>query len=484
MRAAGPHRGARTEQFAVITPTEPNPHSVEAERALLGALILDNEQWESVSVYIGAADFSSDAHSAIYQAIGDIVRAGEECDRAAVCERLQARGALQDAGGAGYISHLLLVTPSASNALGYAGIVRDMAVLRQLARAGQEMTRLAAQGPPRKAQDLLFRAERSLFEISESNYLSEIECLSFTESFLAGIKRSLREREKQGEPVTGLTTGLTDLDQITAGWQGSDLIIVAGRGEVNKHELLLTFAQAALYGEKPVSVLFFSMKNSRRDTALKLLASLSGVNYEDLKIGRIGAQWSQVSAGLQYLADAHIFVDDSHILTPRRMRARARTVARKERLAGRRLGLVLLDDLHTVQAEGRARRHSSYSTEIGSIARALKSLARELDIPVLATSQISRPAQRNFNHTFQLSDLLASGNIEQEADIVIFLRMIAPAPEDGKNFSDYALDIAKHRNGPTGSCDISFDEDHLRYGDRIENSEDGRYYYSESDTYY
>ena len=440
------------------------PSSVDAEKALLGGLMLDNESWDEVADVLAGGDFSRDDHRLIYGAIRDLISDGKHCDNLTVCEHLRSREKLDDAGGAGYVGNLLFGTPSAANVQTYARIVRDMSILRQLARAGRRITGRVLKTGGKEAEELLEEAEQEIFRISEESYRGDLDDLGMGDAFRAELVNWLRERERSGESVTGVPTGLTDFDNLTAGMQNGDLIIIAGRPSLGKTSLALTMAQYAALGEKQYSVLLFSLEMPKKQLALRLLSSLGEINHDSLRIGNIGRNWSKVNSALTMLKDAPLMIDDSQTLTPDRIRSRARRVARAEDRAGRRLGLILVDYLQLIDAAPTDRRDTNRAMELGAISKSLKALARELDVPVVVLSQLNREVERRPDRRVQLSDLRDSGAIEQDADVVAFVTM--PEGWDRKDVEQAnkrSIVVAKQRNGPTGDCQVYFESACMRF---------------------
>ena len=428
--------------------------------------MLDNEAWDDIADLVTAGDFSRDDHRTIFQAIGELIHDGKHCDNLTVCEHLRARGQLDDAGGAAYVGHLLIGTPSAANVETYARIVRDMSILRQLARAGRRITGTVLQPGGREAEALLEEAEREIFRINEQSYQGDLDALGMGEAFRAELVDWLRELERSGDAVTGIATGLTDFDNLTAGLQDGDLVIIAGRPSLGKTALALCIAQSAVLGRKPVSALLFSLEMPKKQIALRLLSSLGEIDHSDLRVGKIGRNWSRVNSALNMLREASLLVDDSQLLTPDRIRSRARRVARAEERAGRRLGIILIDYLQLIDSAPTHRRDVNRAIELGWISKSLKALARELNVPVVVLSQLNREVERREKAQVQLSDLRDSGAIEQDADVVAFV-----TPPNGQEKDDLhelskrMIRVAKQRNGPTGDCEVSFESQYMRFRD-------------------
>ena len=429
--------------------------------------MLDNESWDEVADLLAGGDFSRDDHRLIYGAIRDLINDGKHCDNLTVCEHLRSREKLDDAGGAGYVGDLLIGTPSAANVETYARIVRDMSILRQLARAGRRIAGRVLKTGGREAQELLEEAEQEIFRINEQGFRGDLEELGMGDAFRAELVNWLRELESSGDEVTGVATGLTDFDNLTAGLQNGDLVIVAGRPSLGKTSLALTVAQeAVLSPQRRVSALLFSLEMPKKQIALRLLSSLGEIDHSQLRIGRIGRSWSKVNSALNMLKEAPLLIDDSQLLTPDRIRARARRVARAEQRAGRRLGLILVDYLQLIDAAPSERRDVNRAMELASISKSLKALARELNVPVVVLSQLNREVERRPDRRVQLSDLRDSGAIEQDADVVAFVTLPdGPEKKDLHEVNKRLLRVAKQRNGPTGDCEVYFESQYMRFRD-------------------
>ena len=318
----------------------------------------------------------------------------------------------------------------------------------------------------REAQELLEEAEQEIFLINEQSFRGDLEELGMGDTFRAELVDWLRQLERSGEAVTGVATGLSVFDNLTAGLQNGDLVIVAGRPSLGKTSLALTIAQSAVLSQKRVSALLFSLEMPKKQIALRLLSSLGEIDHSKLRIGRIGRNWSKVNSALNMLKDAPLLIDDSQLLTPDRIRSRARRVARAEQRAGRRLGLILVDYLQLIDAAPTERREMNRAMELGSISKSLKALARELSVPVVVLSQLNREVERRPDRRVQLSDLRDSGAIEQDADVVAFVTLPDdPEKKELHEVNKRVIRVAKQRNGPTGDCEVYFESEYMRFRD-------------------
>lgn len=456
----------------------PEISSPEAERALLGGLMLENGRYFEVEEAVCPEDFFDPRNRLIYRAVQALMGKGHGCDNVTVAEYLKSRQKLEDAGGAAYIGNLMVSTPSAANVATYAQMVRSMALRRELAITGRKIVSRALRSEGHDGEALLEEAERAIFALGESVYHDQVDNLAINTD---EIVDHLREREriynrsKDGESqLTGLTTGLKGLDELTMGLQAGDLFVVAAAPSLGKTALALHFAYSNTIHLHDQTVLIFSLEMPKMQLALRLVSSLGSVPLRDLRVGALGRHWLKVNSGLGLIkAGGPILVDDSQTLTPDRICSRARRLAASERRAGRRLSLIVVDYLQLVEVAqaGRPGRQSmTRAMEIGLVSRSLKSLARELKLPVIALSQLNRDHRHRSGGRLYLSDLRDSGAIEQDADVVCFITL--PEGDEGEHGShkppaeaDRRLYLAKHRNGETGEVDAVFEGPYVRFRD-------------------
>ncbi|MEJ5357555.1 MAG: replicative DNA helicase [Desulfobacterales bacterium] len=422
------------------------PQNVEAEEALLSAILGDNTALLDVVDLLGPADFYRTAHRAIFAAMIDLFNRGEPIDLVTVTNALKEKGRLEEIGGASFVARLLDEVLPAANAQHYARIVHDKAVLRRLIEQANAIAKRCyeEQGP---AEEIIDFAEAAIFEVTEKKARQAFYPLSKL------IDRSidfLEEKQKNKSLVTGVPTGFLEIDRLTSGLQNADLIILAARPSMGKTALALNIARnAAVDAGIPVAI--FSLEMSKEQITLRLLCAEARIDSSKLRSGFLTAEdWERVTDAASTLQSAPIFIDDSPGLTALEVRAKARRLK-----MDKNIGLIVIDYLQLMQGRPNAERRE---LEISEISRALKSLAKELDLPVLALSQLNRMLEQRTDKRPRLSDLRESGALEQDADVVAFIyRDEVYNPEDtNPNRGTAEILLAKQRNGPTGDVRLTF----------------------------
>jgi replicative DNA helicase len=399
-RGSGRRRGPRLvlgdETAALRVP----PHSLEAEQAVLGGLLLDNSSWDSIADRLRPEDFYRRDHQLIYEAILDLSQKGEPSDAVTLAERLASKGLAEETGGLAYLAGLARDTPTAANIKAYADIVRERSLLRQLIRTSGEIAASCYEAEGRAANELVDEAERRIFEIAEKGRRQGSGFVPVREVLGATIDRLDLLHASQGQ-LTGLSTGYSELDKMTAGLQPGDLIVVAGRPSMGKTTFALNIAEnAAIAFNKPVAV--FSMEMSREQLAFRMISSLGRVDQGHMRTGMFGDEdWARINSAIAQMKNAPMYIDDSGALTPTEVRARARRLARDtEKLGG--LGLIVVDYLQLMQVPGNK---ENRATEISEISRSLKALAKELKVPLIALSQLNRSVEQRTDKKPVMSDL-------------------------------------------------------------------------------
>ena len=441
--AASPDRPFTARIDALRVP----PHSIDAEQAVLGGLMLDERAWERIADKLYEEDFYRKDHRLIYRAIGDLANKNMPCDAVTLGEWFESKGIAELVGGSSYVLQLANSTPSAANITAYAEIVREKSVLRQLIDAGTEITGDGFQPEGRSSQEILENAEQRVFRIAESGARGRKGFVAMR----AAVKEAfqiLHQRYESKGSVTGLATGFADLDELTAGLQPSDLIIVAARPSMGKTALAVNMAEhAALKSRKAVAI--FSMEMSASQLAFRLISSLGRINQQHLRTGDIQEEeWPRVTSAITLLSDAKIFIDDTPALSPGELRARARRLKREHDL-----GLIVIDYLQLMAVPGNK---ENRATEISEISRGLKALAKELNIPVIALSQLNRSLEQRTDKRPVMADLRESGAIEQDADVIIFIYRDEYYNQDSPDKGQAEIIIGKQRNGPTGTIKLTF----------------------------
>jgi replicative DNA helicase len=442
------------------------PHSVEAEQAVLGGLLLDNSTWDTVADRLRADDFYRRDHQVVFEAIAELSSRNEPSDAVTLAEYLASKGQAEESGGLGYLAGLARDTPTAANIRAYADIVRERSLLRQLIRVSGEIAASAYGSEGRSATELVDEAERRVFEIAEKGRRTGSGFVPLRDVLGATIDRLDMLHQSQGQ-LTGISSGYTELDRMTAGLQPGDLVIVAGRPSMGKTTLALNIAEhAAIAQNKAVAV--FSMEMSREQLAFRMISSIGRVDQGHMRTGMFGDEdWARINSAIAQMKTAPLFIDDSGALTPTEVRARARRLAR-ERKDG--LGLIVIDYLQLMQVSGTK---ENRATEISEISRSLKALAKELKVPVIALSQLNRSVEQRVDKKPVMSDLRESGAIEQDADVImlIYREEVYEPDTPRKGIAD--IIIAKQRNGPTGDVHLTF----LGKYTRFENLAHGDYDY-------
>jgi replicative DNA helicase len=423
------------------------PHSIDAEQAVLGGLMLDERAWERIADKLNEDDFYRKDHRLIYRALTELSEKNMPCDAVTLGEWFESNKLAELVGGAAYIMQLANSTPSAANIVAYADIVREKSILRQLIDAGTEITGDGFQPEGRSTQEILEGAEQKVFRIAESGARGRKNFVPMR----AAVKEAfqiLHQRYESKGSVTGLATGFADLDELTAGLQPSDLIIVAARPSMGKTALAVNFAEhAAMRSKKAVAI--FSMEMSASQLAFRLISSLGRINQQHLRTGDIQEEeWPRVTSAITMLSDAKIFIDDTPALSPAELRARARRLKREHDL-----GLIVIDYLQLMAVPGNK---ENRATEISEISRGLKALAKELNIPVIALSQLNRSLEQRTDKRPVMADLRESGAIEQDADVILFIYRDEYYNPESSDKGLAEIIIGKQRNGPTGTVKLTF----------------------------
>jgi replicative DNA helicase len=423
------------------------PNSVEAEQSLLGGLMLDGAAWDKVADIVVADDFYRKDHRLIFAAIAELAERSEPSDVVTVSELLDKHNELDAAGGLEYLATLANETPGAANVRAYAGILRERSVLRSLINAGNEISGSAYAGDGRSASELVDNAERLVFQIAEKGARGRIGFRSLKQILPETVDRIDLLHQSEGD-ITGIATGYTEFDKMTAGLQPGELIIIAGRPSMGKTTLAINIAEnAAIGGKVPTAI--FSMEMPSQQLAFRMISSLGRVNQTHLRTGRFPDEdWSRINTAVQLMSDAPIFIDDSGALSPTEVRARARRLKREHGL-----GLIVVDYLQLMQVQGST---ENRATEISEISRSLKALAKELGLPVVVLSQLNRSVEQRTDKRPVMSDLRESGAIEQDADLIVFIYREEVYDKETARKGIANISIAKQRNGPVGDFLLTF----------------------------
>lgn len=423
------------------------PHSAEAEQAVLGGVMLEGRAWDQIIDKLREDDFYRHEHRLIFRTIGRLVEQSKPVDVLTVSEALREMHELDQVGGEVYLFELANNTPSAANIGAYADIVRERAVLRQLITAASGIADSAFNSQGRSITELLDSAERSVFAIADHGNASKGP-VSVRE-FLTKTMDRIDTLFHSTNPITGTPTGYSDLDEMTSGLQASDLVIIAGRPSMGKTTLAMNIAEhVAIKSQQPV--LIFSMEMPGESLVMRLLSSLCRIDQLRIRTGKLSDEdWPRISSTVSMLSEAKLFIDDTPALSPAEMRARARRIAKEHG----QIGLIMVDYLQLMQVPGNSENRTA---EISEISRSLKSLAKELNVPVIALSQLNRGLEQRADKRPIMSDLRESGAIEQDADLIIFIYRDEVYNDNSPDKGTAEIIIAKQRNGPIGKIRLTF----------------------------
>ena len=428
------------------------PHSVEAEQSVLGGLLLDNLAWDRAADLLTDSDFYRHEHKLIYAAVGALINAAKPADVITVFEQLQALGKAEDCGGLAYLNALAQSVPSAANMRRYAEIVRERAILRKLIAASDEIATTAFNPQGRPVTQILDEAEGKIFKIGEEGSRQRQGFQSMDKLVVALLDRVNELHENGAEEVTGVRTGFYDLDRMTAGLQKGDLIVLAARPSMGKTAFALNIAEHVAVHEG-LPVLVFSMEMGAAQLALRMVGSLGRIDQSGLRTGRLSDQdWERLADAVDRLRNVSVFIDETPALNSSELRARARRMARQ---FGGTLGLIVVDYLQLMSGNGGGS-DENRATEIGEISRGLKALAKELQCPVIALSQLNRSVETRNDKRPMMSDLRESGAIEQDADVIMFIYRDEYYNKDSKEPGVAEIVIGKQRNGPVGTVKLTF----------------------------
>ncbi|MBV8740982.1 MAG: replicative DNA helicase [Sinobacteraceae bacterium] len=440
------------------------PHSVEAEQAVLGGLMLDPAAWDNVSDVIVSQDFYRPDHKLIYDAIGTLAGGGKPPDVVTVVGELERLSQLETAGGLAYVGSLARDTPTAANVRAYADIVRERSILRQLIHAGTQIASSVFHNEGQTARELVDSAEQFVFEIAEQGFRGR-QGATAVRTLLPSVIDQIDDAYSNPDKMRGLATGFTDFDKMTGGLRPGDLVIVAGRPSMGKTTLAVNMAEyAALHQrESRASVAIFSLEMPSEQVITRMLSSIGGVPLGNLRSGRISDDdWVRITSATSQLSEAKIFVDETPALTPTELRARARRVKREHGL-----DLIVVDYLQLMQVPGTK---ENRATEIAEISRGLKVLAKELSVPVIALSQLNRAVEQREHKKPVMSDLRESGSIEQDADMILLIYREEVYDRNTTKKGIAEIDLVKHRNGEIGTFILTFQGQYTRFANYVPDS--------------
>ena len=446
VRAFNPPQPVDSQVAALKLP----PHSIEAEQSLIGGLLIDNAAWDRIGDVVRETDFYRDDHRRIFRHIGKLIQMGRPADVVTVYESIEASNEVDQTGGLAYLGEIANATPSAANIRRYAEIVRERAILRQLVTVGDEIAGNALNPAGRDVKALLDDAEQRIFQIAEAGNRANNGFVPIQPLLGEVVERmeGLLARDSQSD-ITGVATGFVDLDRLTAGLQPGDMLVVAGRPSMGKTAFALNIAEHVGV-ELRLPVAIFSLEMSGPQLATRFLSSVGRIDQTKLRNGRLtDDEWDRMTVALGKLHEAPIHIDETGAINSTDLRARAR---RLHRQFGK-LGLIIIDYLQLMSSNSN---NENRATEISEISRSIKALAKELQVPIIALSQLSRKVEERNDTRPLMSDLRESGAIEQDADIIMMMYREEYYKPDTQDKGTAEVIITKHRNGPTDTVRLTF----------------------------
>jgi replicative DNA helicase len=446
------------DELETLIDEESNARTIsrQAEQSILGGLLLDNQAWDLICDKVTRQDFYYRQHRTIFEAIEKLAEKQIPFDPITLSDILKEQGLLEKCGGLSFLVNLFRDTPSAANIVSYAAIVHDKSVRRQLIHAGTSIATLANEGKELTTAELLERAELQVFRIAEQRQKQDNSGFSAIKSLLAKNIDKIQVLYSQDGGLAGLSTGLYDLDEKTTGLQPADLVILAGRPSMGKTSLAMNIVEnVAIKSKLPVAV--FSMEMPAEAISLRMISSLGRIDQNKVRTGKLDDyDWPRLSSAISLLAEAQLFIDDTPALTVGELRARARRLTRQHG----QLGLIVIDYLQLMQSPSSG---DNRVQQISDISRGLKTLAKELNVPVIALSQLNRNLEQRPNKRPVMSDLRESGAIEQDADLILFVYRDEVYNEDSPDKGIAELIIGKQRNGPLGTVRLAFMGPYTRF---------------------
>jgi replicative DNA helicase len=441
-------------KLSVVESPKVPPHSLEAEQSVLGGLMLSSTAWDQIADKVVEADFYREDHRMIFQAITDLHENSRPCDAVTVTEWFESHGKVDLIDGGNYISQLANNTPSAANVGAYADIVREKSILRNLIDVGAKITSSAFAADGRESKSLLEEAERLVFAIADKGTRGGSGFVSVQDTLKEAMAKIEELNAFEGD-ITGIPTGFQDLDRYTAGLQPSDLIIVAGRPAMGKTTFAMNLAEnAAIKHGKSVAV--FSMEMASLQLVMRLFSSLGQIEQGRIRTGSLDdADWPKLTSAMNLLHKSKIFIDDTPALSPAELRARARRLKREHDI-----DMIVVDYLQLMAVPDT---RENRATEIAEISRSLKTIAKELNVPVIALSQLNRSLEQRPNKRPVMADLRESGSIEQDADLILFIYRDEIYNTETAEKGKAEIIIGKHRNGSTGTVQLAFQGPWLRF---------------------
>ncbi len=443
-----------TPKLSVVDSPKVPPHSLEAEQSVLGGLMLSSSAWDQVADKVVESDFYREDHRLIFRAVQDLHESSRPCDAVTVCEWFESHGKTDQIDGGNYISQLANNTPSAANVGAYADIVREKSILRSLIDVGAQITTSAFSSDGRESKSLLEEAERLVFAIADKGSRGGSGFVSVHDTLKEAMSKIEELNAFEGD-ITGIHTGYLDFDKLTAGLQPSDLIIVAGRPAMGKTTFAMNIAEhAAIKHGKSIAV--FSMEMASLQLVMRMFSSVGQIEQTRIRTGTLDdLDWPKLTSAMNLLHKSKIFIDDTPALSPAELRARARRLKREHDV-----DLIVVDYLQLMSVPDNK---ENRATEIAEISRSLKTIAKELNVPVIALSQLNRALEQRPNKRPVMADLRESGAIEQDADLIVFIYRDEVYNPETSEKGKAEIIIGKHRNGSTGTVHLAFQGPWLRF---------------------
>lgn len=443
------------------------PHSIEAESSVLGGLLLDNSAWDRVADVVSEGDFYRYEHRVVFGVLSSLINSGKPADVITVYESLQNLGKAEEVGGLGYLNSLAQYVPSASNIRRYGEIVRERSILRKLVTASDEIATVAFNPQGRAVDKILDEAEQKIFKISEEGSRNK-QGFQSMDSLVVDLLDRVQEMADNTNDITGVPTGFYDLDRMTSGLQAGDLVVLAARPSMGKTAFAINIAEhVALNEGLPVAV--FSMEMGAAQLAVRIVGSIGRINQGNLRTGKLtDDEWPRLTEAIERLRTVSLHIDETPGLSPSELRANSRRLARQ---CGK-MGLIVVDYLQLMSGSGSAASADNRATELGEISRGLKMLAKELQCPVIALSQLNRSVEQRTDKRPMMSDLRESGAIEQDADIIMFIYRDDYYNKESKDQNMAEVIIGKQRNGPTGTVKLYFHKSQTRFESLARGSSD------------
>ncbi len=443
------------------------PYSLEAEQAVLGGLILDNSAWDQVADKINEDDFHLFNHRLIFRAIGELVDKRQVFDVLTLSDLLRQKSEIENTNILAYLGTLANDIPSASNIKAYAEIVREKSVLRQLVQVGNEIAANGLSPDGKDIRNLLDEAEQKIFQITDRSAQAGQGFINI-KSLLKTTVEQIDELYERSDHITGIPSGFEEFDEKTAGLQDGDLIIVAGRPSMGKTSFAMNVVEYAAL-QKKISVAIFSMEMPGRSLTMRMLSSMGRIDQQRVRTGKLTDEdWPRLTSAVSVLSEANMFIDDSAVLSPTELRARARRLKREHGLS-----LIVVDYLQLMTVGGTS---ENRATEISEICRALKALAKELSVPVVVLSQLNRSLEQRQDKRPVMSDLRESGAIEQDADLIVFIYRDEVYDENSPHQGTAEIIVGKQRNGPIFKTRLTFLGQYTRFENYIPEIETGDHF--------